>query len=122
MVRRSVSPSQTPSVTQSIRPMSNRARTLSARWRAAAAARSLTRPGAAAAPLSSSNPARRQPCVPPESAKTGLGTPALINDWAPMMPRVRPAQETTTRVSGEPTRSLKRRTSSAPGQLIAPGT
>ena len=59
---------------------------------------------------------------PPESDTTRLGTPALINDWAPMMPRVRPAQETTTRVPGESTRSLKRCTSSAPGQLIAPGT
>src|SRR4029077_19010657 len=53
---------------------------------------------------------------------TRLGTPASISDCAPMIPRVRPAHETTTRVSGEATRSAKRWTSSAPGQGTAPGT
>jgi len=30
--------------------------------------------------------------VPLRSANTGLGIPALINDWVPMIERVRPAQ------------------------------
>ena len=43
-------------------------------------------------------PAR--PIVPFLSAITLLGNPALISDCAPMIERVRPAQFTTTRVSG----------------------
>ena len=43
--------------------------------------------------------------VPFFSATTRLGTPALISDCAPMMLRVRPAQLTTTKVSGERTAS-----------------
>ena len=38
--------------------------------------------------------------VPLRSATTLFGTPALISDCAPMMLRVRPAQLTTTSVSG----------------------
>ena len=59
--------------------------------------------------------------VPLRSATTLLGTPALISDCAPMMLRVRPAQLTTTSVSGEGARSLTRSTSSAPGTLVAVG-
>jgi hypothetical protein len=47
--------------------------------------------------------------------------PALINDCAPMMLRVRPAQLTTTSVSGEGIRSCARNASSAPGQSMPPG-
>ena len=36
---------------------------------------------------------------------TGFGKPALRKDWAPMMLRVRPAQLTTTSMSGDGTRS-----------------
>ena len=50
---------------------------------------------------------------PPCSAR-----PALISDCAPMMLRVRPAQLTTTSVSGEGARSRTRSASSAPGTLI----
>ena len=59
--------------------------------------------------------------VPLRNATTLLGTPASISDCAPMMLRVRPAQLTTTVVSGEGARSRTRRTSSAPGTLIAVG-
>ena len=59
--------------------------------------------------------------VPLRSATTLFGTPALISDWLPMMLRVRPAQLTTTVVSGERTMSRTRSTSSAPGTLIAVG-
>ena len=38
--------------------------------------------------------------VPFFSATTLFGMPALISDCAPMMERVRPAQFTTTSVSG----------------------
>src|SRR5438105_453169 len=38
--------------------------------------------------------------VPSLSATTGFGMPALRSDWQPMMLRVRPAQFTTTSVSG----------------------
>ena len=55
--------------------------------------------------------------VPLRSATTLFGTPALISDCAPMMLRVRPAQLTTTSVSGEGARSWTRSTSSAPGTL-----
>jgi hypothetical protein len=47
--------------------------------------------------------------------------PALISDWAPMMLRVRPPQLTITFVLGDGTRSLKRKTNSAPGTLTAVG-
>ena len=57
--------------------------------------------------------------VPLRSATTLFGTPALISDCAPMMLRVRPAQLTTTRVSGEGAMSWMRSTNSAPGTLIA---
>ncbi len=59
--------------------------------------------------------------VPLRSATTLFGTPALISDCAPMMLRVRPAQLTTTRVSGEGAMSRTRSTSSAPGTLVAVG-
>ena len=44
----------------------------------------------ASCPRASSKPARCQPIVPSLSATTRLGMPALINDCAPMMLRVRP--------------------------------
>src|SRR5262249_16308120 len=79
-------------------------------------------PGARATlPLSQAKPASVQPMVPLRSATTLLGTPALISDCAPMMLRVRPAQFTTTIVSGEGARSRMRSTSSAPGTLTALG-
>ena len=53
--------------------------------------------------------------VPLRSATTLFGTPALISDCAPMMLRVRPAQLTTTSVSGFGAMSCTRSTSSAPG-------
>ena len=59
--------------------------------------------------------------VPLRSATTLLGTPALISDCAPMMLRVRPAQLTTTVVSGEGAMSRTRSTSSAPGTLVEVG-
>ena len=59
--------------------------------------------------------------VPLRSATTLLGTPALISDCAPMILRVRPAQLTTTSVSGEGAMSRTRSTSSAPGTLVAVG-
>ena len=59
--------------------------------------------------------------VPLRSATTLLGTPALMSDCAPMMLRVRPAQLTTTSVSGEGARSWTRSTSSAPGTLTRVG-
>ena len=74
-----------------------------------------------ALPLSQVKPARCQPMVPLRSATTLLGTPALISDCAPMMLRVRPAQLTTTSVSGEGAMSCTRSTSSAPGTLVAVG-
>ena len=46
--------------------------------------------------------------VPFLSAITLLVRPALIRDCAPMIERVRPAQFTTTSVSGLGTRSLTR--------------
>src|SRR6516165_5284624 len=60
-----------------------------------------TSPARRALPLSQSKPASVQPMVPLRSATTLLGTPALINDCAPMMLRVRPAQLTTTMVCGD---------------------
>jgi hypothetical protein len=39
--------------------------------------------------------------VPARRATTLFGMPALISVWAPMMLRVRPAQLTTTVVSGD---------------------
>ena len=59
--------------------------------------------------------------VPLRSATTLFGRPALISDCAPMMLRVRPAQLTTTSVSGEGAMSRMRSTSSAPGTLVAVG-
>ena len=59
--------------------------------------------------------------VPLRSATTLFGRPALISDCAPMMLRVRPAQLTTTSVSGEGAMSWMRSTSSAPGTLVAVG-
>ncbi len=47
--------------------------------------------------------------------------PALTSDCAPMMLRVRPAQLTTTSVSGRGASSPTRYTSSAPGTLMPPG-
>ena len=59
--------------------------------------------------------------VPLRSATTLFGRPALISDCAPMMLRVRPAQFTTTSVSGFGAMSWMRSTSSAPGTLVAVG-
>ncbi len=59
--------------------------------------------------------------MPLRSATTLFGRPALISDCAPMMLRVRPAQLTTTSVSGEGAMSWMRSTSSAPGTLVAVG-
>src|SRR5665213_3424829 len=59
--------------------------------------------------------------VPLRSATTLLGTPALLSDCAPMMLRVRPAQLTTTNVSGEGAMSCTRNTNSAPGTLMPVG-
>ena len=59
--------------------------------------------------------------VPLRSATTLFGRPALISDCAPMMLRVRPAQLTTTIVSGDGAISRARSTSSAPGTLVAVG-
>ena len=59
--------------------------------------------------------------MPLRSATTLLGKPALISDCAPMMLRVRPAQLTTTSVSGDGAISRARSTSSAPGTLVAVG-
>ena len=47
--------------------------------------------------------------------------PALISDWAPMIERVRPAQLTTTVVSGSGAMSKMRSASSAPGTSMPPG-
>ena len=46
--------------------------------------------------------------VPSFSATTGFGMPAFFSDWQPMMLRVRPAQFTTTSVSGLGARSWMR--------------
>ena len=59
--------------------------------------------------------------MPLRSATTLFGRPALISDWAPMMLRVRPAQLTTTIVSGDGAMSRARNTSSAPGTLVEVG-
>ncbi len=59
--------------------------------------------------------------VPLRSATTRCGTPAFRSDCAPMIERVRPAQFTTTSVSGSGATSKIRWTSSAPGQSSAPG-
>ena len=72
-------------------------------------------------PLSGVKPARLQPIVPLRSATTLFGTPALISDCAPMMLRVRPAQLTTTSVSGFGAMSWTRSTSSAPGTFTPVG-
>src|SRR5260370_31400356 len=71
--------------------------------------------------LSQENPARLQPMVPLRSATTLFGRPALIRDCVPMMLRVRPAQLTTTNVSGEGAISRARNPNSAPGTLVALG-
>ena len=52
---------------------------------------------------------------------TRLAWPTLISDWVPMMLRVRPAQFTTTVVAGSGASAPTRRTSSAPGTLVAVG-
>ena len=72
-------------------------------------------------PLSGLKPARLQPIVPLRSATTLFGTPALISDCAPMIERVRPAQLTTTSVSGLGAMSCTRSTSSAPGTFTPVG-
>src|SRR5580692_3481472 len=72
-------------------------------------------------PLSGVKPARLQPMVPLRKAMTLLGSPALISDCAPIMLRVRPAQLTTTVVSGDGAISRARSTSSAPGTLVEVG-
>ena len=59
--------------------------------------------------------------MPLRKAKTGLGRPALTNDWAPIRLRVRPAQLTMMVVEGSGASSRARSTSSAPGVLIPPG-
>ena len=59
--------------------------------------------------------------MPLRSATTLFGMPALISDCAPMMLRVRPAQFTTTSVSGLGAMSWMRSTSSAPGTLVEVG-
>jgi hypothetical protein len=59
--------------------------------------------------------------VPLRSATTLFGTPALISDCAPTMLRVRPAQLTTTSVSGDGAMSWTRSTSSAPGTFTPVG-
>ena len=59
--------------------------------------------------------------VPLRSATTLFGIPALIRDWAPMIDRVRPAQLTTTVVSGSGAISPTRRTNSAPGTSMPVG-
>ena len=81
-------------------------------------------PGAGAtrvAPRSALNPASSQPMVPSLSATTLLAKPAFLSDWQPMIERVRPAQFTTTSVSGSGARSCTRQASSAPGASIPPG-
>ena len=62
-----------------------------------------------------------QPIVPLRSATTRSCMPAFSNDWVPMMLRVRPAQWTTTVVSGRGAMARRRWTSSAPGTLTEPG-
>ena len=59
--------------------------------------------------------------VPLRSATTGLGTPALISDCAPMIERVRPAQLTTTRVSGSGARVADPVDQLRPGRVDAAG-
>ena len=59
--------------------------------------------------------------VPLRSATTRFGTPAERSDSAPMIDRVRPAQLTTTVVSGRGARAPMRYTSSPPGTSTAPG-
>ncbi len=59
--------------------------------------------------------------VPSFRATTRFGMPALRSDWQPMMLRVRPAQFTTTTVSGSGARSCTRQASSAPGVSMPPG-
>ena len=55
------------------------------------------------------------------NANTGFGIPALRRLCAPMIDRVRPAQFTTTGVSGDERRPGTRYTNSAPGQSTPPG-
>ena len=59
--------------------------------------------------------------VPSLSATTRFGMPAFLSDWQPMMLRVRPAQFTTTSVSGSGARSCTRYASSAAGLSMPPG-
>ena len=65
-------------------------------------------PKLSVSPRATFRPARCQPMVPFFSAITLLGRPALISDCAPMIERVRPAQFTTTSVSGLGAKSLTR--------------
>ena len=98
-----------------------RAPTRAAASRAHAAAAAEGGGAARAEPVSSARPESVQPIVPFSSAATRFGTPASISDCAPMIERVRPAQFTTTSVSGSGARSRTRRASSAPGTHIPPG-
>ncbi len=59
--------------------------------------------------------------VPSFKATTSFAIPAFRSDWQPMMLRVRPAQLTTTSVSGSGASSCTRYTSSAPGASMPPG-
>ncbi len=59
--------------------------------------------------------------VPLRSATTRFGTPAERSASAPMMERVRPAQFTTTVVSGRGASAPMRYTNSPPGTSTAPG-
>src|ERR1700733_15523604 len=92
-----------------------------AAWRAQSSVCAETSGARRLFPLSGVKPARLQPMVPLRSAMTLFGRPALISDCAPMMLRVRPAQLTTTIVSGDGAISRARSTSSAPGTLIPVG-
>ena len=100
---------------------SNLSRTTAARFSATTRASGDTSLKFLRWPLSSSKPAKCQPMVPFSSATTGLGTPAFINDCAPIILRVRPAQLTTTVVSGFGARSCILYASSAPGTSIPLG-
>ncbi len=86
----------------------NRAATRSAAARAFAAPAAEGGWAILAAPRSHACPASSQPMVPSFRAATSFGIPALRSDWQPMMLRVRPAQFTTTSVSGSGARSCTR--------------
>ena len=101
------------------RSAARRARSVRAPWR---------RPSPRAAAPRASAPrlafaARRgpSPWCRPSAPPRWFGMPALRSDWQPMMLRVRPAQFTTTSVSGSGARSCTRQASSAPGMSMPPG-